>query len=171
MFFSQLRLSSLPWSYRCAPTAAFSSLSDCLPVLCDLLKGPFLFAVFPLRLVWEAGDRLWDRRSWTVLLRFCILGCTYLGLESSCMSGEPASCPVLVLSGRVCSDVFGVIPTSGEDCCGRAPPAASREELRTNSGLGALQPPHCGELLPAQQSVALEEPCRPAGCTFCSIRW
>lgn len=27
------------------------------------------------------------------------------------MSGEPASSPVLVLSGRICSEVFGVIPT------------------------------------------------------------
>lgn len=27
------------------------------------------------------------------------------------MSGEPVSSPVLVLRGRVCSEVFGVVPT------------------------------------------------------------
>lgn len=27
------------------------------------------------------------------------------------MSGEPVSSPVLVLRGKVCSEVFGVVPT------------------------------------------------------------
>lgn len=36
MLFSQLRLSSLPFSKRWAPKAAFSSMSDSLPVLSDL---------------------------------------------------------------------------------------------------------------------------------------
>lgn len=27
------------------------------------------------------------------------------------MSAVPGNCPVLVLSGRVCSEVFGVVPT------------------------------------------------------------
>lgn len=34
-----------------------------------------------------------------------------LTLGLSCMSGEAARSPVLVLSGRVCSDVFGLVPT------------------------------------------------------------
>lgn len=34
-----------------------------------------------------------------------------LGLEASCMTAEPGNSSVLVLSGRVCSEVLGVEPT------------------------------------------------------------
>lgn len=35
-----------------------------------------------------------------------------LGLEVSCMPGEPMSSPVLVLRGRVCSEILAVVPTT-----------------------------------------------------------
>lgn len=74
------------------------------------------------------------------------------------MSGEAARSPVLVLSGRVCSDVFGLVPTGGEDCLGWLPP-----ELKVKTGLGDPHSSYCGGLslllgLLGQYNVTLVEP-------------